>query len=516
GAETRRMFQSLLSGDAPSLGFENRYVRRDGSLIWVQVTVSAIGDGQSSADVFASLVTDISDRKRTEDRLRYNAMHDPLTDLPNRDLLMLRLEMALQRIQQQPNYTFTVLFLDLDRFKFINDTLGHLVGDQLLIETAQRLSSLVRPVDLAARLGGDEFVVLLDGLSDWSQVKPQAENLLAAIKSPMRVAEREISLTASIGIVVGSSTYTKATDLLRDADIAMYRAKEKGRNGYARFQSKYLQQLIDRLQLEQDLQRAIADNQFVVVYQPVVELMTGAIVGVEALVRWQHPQKGLLSPGSFIGVAEATGLIVPLDRWVLRTACAQVAQWQHTYPSAQSLRVSVNLSAKQLADPTLAEVLETLLEETGLPGHSLTLELTESLLVDNSKQVLQLMAQLRRLSVKLAIDDFGTGYSSLSYLHQFPFNALKIDQTFITHMDTGTVNADIVETIVALSDRLHLTTIAEGGESAREIQKLRQLGCELSQGYYFSPPVTADEMAQFLKHSAPFLDKIMNEILIVP
>jgi len=513
--DDHRVYQELLSpiNDSKKSGFtlDTRFLCRDQSVLWVNLTASVIRDEQGNFEVLAAIIQDISDRKQLETKrlqaeaqLRHNALHDALTQLPNRNLLMTQLERALDRIQRPPHQAFAVLFLDLDRFKLVNDSLGHVVGDQLLILVAKALSRLVRPGDLVARLGGDEFVILLEAVNDTSEILTVANRLLGVLRRPFQIAHREVLATASIGIVLGSLAYQSAMELLRDADIAMYRAKANGKNGYAIFDPILHAQVTDRLQLEQDLRRAIANQQLELYYQPIVNLSDGSIYGLEALARWPHPVRGLIAPSEFIPIAEETGLIVEIDQWAINCACHQVKQWQTRYVTAQNLKVSVNLSAQDLQMANLVNNLSQVLRESGLAGQSLVLEITESLLVGDSPQLLQLVTQIQALSVQLAIDDFGTGYSSLSYLHRFPLSALKIDQAFTSNMRLSQVNQEIVETIVALSDRLGMFAIAEGGETLEQLQRLRQVGCEYSQGYYFSKPLPVAQLDALLKTPHPY------------
>ena len=335
-----------------------------------------------------------------------------------------------------------------------------------------------------------------------------ANRLLNALRHPFWVAQREVLTTASIGIVIGSLAYRNATELLRDADIAMYRAKANGKNSYAMFDPVLHAQVTDRLQLEHDLRRAIANQQLELYYQPIINLRNGAIFGLEALSRWHHPERGLISPSDFIPIAEETGLIVEIDQWAIKTACHQVKQWQRRYPAARNLKVSVNLSAQDLQVPNMVTHISQELAASGLAGQYLVLEITESLLIGDTPQLSQLIARIKELSVQLAVDDFGTGYSSLSYLHRFPFSALKIDQAFTSNMRLANVNQEIVETILALSDRLGMVAIAEGGESLEQLQHLQKMGCEYSQGFYFSKPLPSLELESLLRTAYPFIDRV--------
>lgn len=442
---------------------------------------------------------DISDRKQAEEQLIYQALHDTLTDLPNRALLMNRLESAIKQSQQSNHNQFAVLFLDLDQFKIINDSLGHLIGDQLLIGIAQKLQKIIRPQDLAARLGGDEFVILLENIPDLQAAIQMAERILAEFDGTTLVNGHSVFITTSIGIVWASQdTYVTASDLMRDADIALYRAKAIGRGKYQVFDIEMRDQAMKRMTLERDLRVAIAQQEFIPYYQPIVDLALNRLIGFEALIRWQHPTRGFISPADFIPVAEETGLIMPISQWMLRAACQQVATWQQQFPDMDDLKVSVNLSGKDLFQSTLVETVQAILQETQLPATCLTLEITESLLIENIDATIQLLHQLRSVGVRISIDDFGTGYSSLSYLYNLPANYLKIDQSFVSHMQAGDKNYKIVQAVVSLSDQLEIAAIAEGIETKQQLEWLKQLGCEQGQGYLISRPLSSQAVEEVL------------------
>ncbi|PSR16916.1 hypothetical protein C8255_15310 [filamentous cyanobacterium CCP3] len=480
---------------ARSLRDETTYIddvelHRGDRVIPLEVWGAPIVDEQGEVIFAIAAFQDISDRKQVEAQLIHNALHDALTQLPNRSLLMNRLELAIQRAQQFDTYQFAVLFLDLDQFKIINDSLGHLVGDQLLVHLAHRLQALVRPLDLAARLGGDEFMILLDAIDNVQVAIQIAERILAEFEGTTLVDGHTIFVTTSIGIVWGTSAYTEASDLLRDADIALYRAKAQGRARYEVFNADMHIQAVKRMTLEQDLRSALDQQEFALHYQPIVDLNSRQVLGFEALVRWQHPVRGFVSPADFIPVAEETGLILPISRWVLEAACAQLATWQQQFPAAQNLRVSVNLSGKDLLQTTLVETIQQTLAQTQLSATALTLEITESMLVNDVETTIERLRQLRELGISISIDDFGTGYSSLSYLYNLPANYLKIDQSFVGNMQLGDKNYKIVQAVVALSDQLQLAAIAEGIETEQQMQWLKALNCELGQGYRLSRPLT--------------------------
>jgi diguanylate cyclase (GGDEF)-like protein len=445
---------------------------------------------------------DISHRKQAEEQLLYNASHDTLTDLSNRNFLMKRLEWTINRARRHNNYQFAILFLDLDRFKVINDSLGHLAGDELLVTVAQKLQSIIRSTDLAARLGGDEFIILLEEIQGIQEAVQITERIFAELRSPLRLVGREVVVTASIGIVLGTQNYAQASDLIRDADTAMYEAKAKGKDQYAIFNAQMYAKALNRLHLENDLRKAIESQEFFVRYQPIVSLDTGQIARFEALVRWRHPTRGFVAPSEFVTVAEETGLIVPLDCWVLQEVCRQFAEWQARFPNNPFLKVSVNFSAQDLRKPDLVEYIDRTLAQTGLDSKSLTIEITESMLIGNVATTIDLLSQLKTRGIQISIDDFGTGYSSLSYLHRLPVDTLKIDRSFITQMQETERNRKITETIVALSNQLGLAAIAEGIETQQQFKWLQQLGCEFGQGMWFFSPLSPEEIELLLGNSA--------------
>ncbi|HKP81880.1 MAG TPA: EAL domain-containing protein [Pyrinomonadaceae bacterium] len=426
--------------------------------------------------------------EETKEHFRHAAFHDSLTGLPNRAMFTQLLKAEIASSNQRDAHMFAVLFLDLDRFKNINDSLGHTHGDLLLVAFAERLERTLRPIDTLARFGGDEFAILLSGMTDATDAVRVAKRISEELSQPFVLDKNSAFATASIGIALSSSGYDRAEDILRDADIAMYRAKENGKARYEVFDHGMHARAVSRLQLESDLRLAIEQKEFCVYYQPIVCLQTGRLAGFEALVRWNHPRRGLVEPADFIPVAEETGLIVPIGEWVLNEACAQVRQWQIDSPSHRSLSLSVNLSARQVAQPHLLDRIKEALDNSKLNPHCLKLEITESVVMENAEAAALMFKQLRSLGVQLSIDDFGTGYSSLSYLHRFPLNYLKIDRSFVMRLTTDNDNA-IVRTISTLARNLGMEVIAEGIETEEQHQQLKMLGCEYGQGYLFSRPV---------------------------
>jgi diguanylate cyclase (GGDEF)-like protein len=445
------------------------------------------------------LQREIGDRRRVETQLAHDARHDALTQLPNRVLLTERIQQAIQTNRQDSTYQFAVLFIDLDRFKVVNDGLGHLVGDKFLRAIAQRLQHCLRGSDLIARFGGDEFSILLDQIQNQAEALQVAQRLLAALQDPFHLGEHTLFASASIGIAVGSEDHQNAADLLRDADLAMYSAKDSGRGCYAMFSQELHLRSIKLLQIESDLHRALDNQEFILYYQPIISLKTATLIGFEALIRWQHPTEGFISPVDFIPVAEETGFIIPLGMWILKEACQQLRAWHLAFPEQSALMMSVNLASKQLRDPGFIERLDLVIAEAGLEGGALKLELTESMLVDNIESVLQTLASIRARDIQISIDDFGTGYSSLSYLPRFPINTLKIDRSFVNQMTLDAENLEIVRAIATLAHSIGIDVVAEGIETTQQLELLQTLGCGFGQGYLFAKPLDSYSAGQFIE-----------------
>jgi diguanylate cyclase (GGDEF)-like protein/PAS domain S-box-containing protein len=482
----------LLRGKVQASQMEKRYIHKSGHEVWVHWSVSAVRDQYSTSVHLIFQIQDITDRKLAEEQLHHDAFHDALTGLPNRALFMDHLKLAIARARRNEHQKFAVLYLDLDRFKVINDSLGHTIGDQLLVGIADRLKEHLRPGDTVARLGGDEFVILIEDIAEETEAVQVAERIQQELSVPFTLSGREVFTTVSLGIAPSATGYERAEDILRDADTAMYRAKSAGKARYEIFDRAMHARAINLLQMETDLRRALERDEFLIHYQPIVALENFRLRGFEALVRWQHPERGFISPMDFIPIAEETGLIVQLGEVVLREACQQMQRWQKRFPLDVPLYVAVNLSSKQFSQSTLIDKVGMILKETGVNPHTVKLEITESLVMENIDTATDMLRQLRALGIKLAIDDFGTGYSSLSYLHRFPIDTLKIDRSFVTRMSENNENTEIVRTIVVLAQNLGMDVVAEGVETNEQLVLLQKLGCENGQGYFFSKPVGSD------------------------
>lgn len=437
--------------------------------------------------------------RQSEARLSHEALHDALTGLPNRSLFMDRLARALERARRYNGYGFAVLFLDLDGFKVVNDSLGHALGDRLLIGIAQRLTDGLRAADTVARLGGDEFVILLENVRETADAIAAAERVLQQLAHPFELDESRVFISASIGVVTSSLGHVRADDVLRDADIAMYHAKSLGKARYAVFDAHMHTRAVQRLSLESELRDAIERQEFYLNYQPILDLQRQRISGFEALLRWRHPVRGNVPPGDFIPVAEETGLIVPIGQWVLHEACRQLVEWQAHLGCDPLLTVSVNLSALQFKQANLAQQVADALAMTGLSAQCLKLEITESAIMEDAQSAIAMLNQLRALGVQVQIDDFGTGYSSLSYLHRFPVDTLKIDRSFIRRIGVDGDNMEIVRTIIALAHDLGMSVIAEGLETPEQLERLTRLACEQGQGYLISRPLDVEQVIPFIR-----------------
>jgi diguanylate cyclase (GGDEF)-like protein/PAS domain S-box-containing protein len=485
--------QKLAQGKESDFQIEKRHIAKSGRIVDTLLKAAIVRDPDGKPIHFNNQIVDITERKQMERQLLHDALHDALTGLPNRALFINRLEQQLKKAKTQENYLFAVLFLDLDRFKVVNDSAGHFIGDKLLIEIARRLEKCIGPTDTVARFGGDEFTILVENIHTLEEATVVAESIYQTLTLPFNLGGYELFTTASIGIALSSQGYEKPEDILRDADLTMYSAKDRGKARYEIFDCGLRDRALQRLQLETDLRKAIEREEFEVYYQPITSLEKGTLAGFEALARWRHPTKGSISPAEFIPIAEETGAIVPLGAWLLRESCSQLRSWQLKYPHNPPLKISVNISGKQLREPRLIEEIDLILSETELSGKYLKLEITESILIENAETVIDIFSNLKTRQIQLSIDDFGTGYSSLSYLHRFPVDTIKIDRSFIKQMQDDRENIAIVKTIITLGHMLNMDIIAEGIETTAQLAQLKLLGCEYGQGYFFSQPLNSKQ-----------------------
>jgi len=490
----RQEFTELLHANGRVSNFESQVYCRDGGMIWISENTRAVRDSSSTLLYYEGTVEDITARRIAEEKLFHSALHDTLTGLPNRACLLNRLQRAIAH----PPEAYALLFLDLDRFKVVNDSLGHLIGDELLKAAAQRIQSQLQGHHTVARLGGDEFAIILAPIGGVEAAIAIAQGILTQFEQPFQIRQYEIFTAVSIGIAMGQSSYQQPEDILRDADLAMYQAKRQGLEGYQVFVPQMQTHNWQRLQLENDLRKGLEREEFYLVYQPIVDVKSHHLYGFEALLRWQHPQRGLIAPTEFIPIAEETGLIHPLGWWVIEQACQQLHQWQE-----RDLFVNVNLSLVQLQEVKFVEKLTAICEQTQIQPRQLKLEITESCLLTGTYGVGDRLKQIKALGCGLCIDDFGTGYSSLSRLHEFPVDTLKIDRAFVQEIDSDRLKIALVKTIMTLADSLGMQVVAEGIETQAQCRQLQQLGCTHGQGYYFSPALDRETATAWTKGQFP-------------
>ncbi|MBD2109714.1 EAL domain-containing protein [Nodosilinea sp. FACHB-13] len=474
-----------------------RFRCQSGHHIWLETLAKPVLDDAGAITGIVTSSRDVSRRVEVEHRLRHDALHDALTQLPNRDWLAKRLELELMQCSWYGGHRFGLLMVDLDRFKAVNDSLGHLLGDKLLVAVANLLKGCVRDIDMVSRWGGDEFVIFLERITAANEVIQVANRIQATLENPIALDGKIIFTSVSIGILIGDGSYANSNDIFRDVDIALYRAKEMGRNRYEIFSLEMYQQAIARLNLENELRLAIQQQHFVVHYQPIVSLKTRSLLGFEALARWQHPTQGLIMPGEFIDLAEDTGLIKPLGGQILRQVCETLSQWSASYSLGNGFQVSVNVSGQQFRDPAFIHTVDRILVDTGVAGRWLKFEITERILLEQSESIASTLAAIRSRGIELSIDDFGTGYSSLRYLSQFSVQTLKIDRSFVNQMQP--TRQGIVQAIVDLAHNLEMTCIAEGVETELQLTQLLSLGCEAAQGYFFARPLPVEAATQMLE-----------------
>lgn len=486
--------QTHLSGENAVFRSEYRIRHKDDSYRWVLSQGLAVRDAQGCVLRIAGSQTDLT---------HHVALFDQLTGLPSRALFLEQLRRTFSRTERQSSYRLAVLFLDCDRFKVVNDSLGHAIGDRLLQAVAQRLEESLRPGDVVARLGGDEFAILLENLQSHQDAEYVATRINQALARPFNLNGHTVYISVSIGIAFNNVHSQQPEDLLRDADTAMYRAKAAGKSQYAVFEGTMHEQAQRSLQLETDLRRAIETKQFQLFYQPIWSLATNAMTGFEALIRWPHPTRGMILPAEFIPIAEETGLILPIGQWVIQEACRQMNLWKEQFPTVQPFTVSVNLSAKQFSEPNLVEQIQATLNQTGFPPHRLKIEITETMIVENHQVAVQILTQLQALGIQIQVDDFGTGYSSLSVLHNLPLDTLKVDISFVRLLKTDPDNAEIVKVIIKLAQNLGMEAIAEGVETQAQLLQLKTLGCDFAQGYLLAKPLPPLEIERLMAALEP-------------
>jgi diguanylate cyclase (GGDEF)-like protein len=490
---------------------------KKGEYIWVLVRGVAVRNSMGKPYRMAGTFADITELKMANEQLAHNALHDTLTGLPNRVLFLDRLSQLILRAKRNITYQYATFYLDFDHFKAVNDSMGHQMGDLLLQAIGDRLRSSLRSVDTLARLGGDEFIILVDEVQSLKQVQQVADRIFFELEKPYRIDGRELVITASMGIVMGSEDYKRPEDVLRDVDTAMYQAKQEGRGRYLIFTKQMRDKGVDRLEMEMALRGAIDRQEFVLNYQPILDGETEAVMGFEALVRWQHPEKGIIAPVHFIPLAEETGLIIPLGKWIFREACRQLNDWKLRFPACENYKMAINLSPKQFTDPGFINFVIRSLSEANVSPADIYLEITESVFIDNP-EIRDALTQLRDCGLKIQIDDFGTGYSSLSYLHQLPIDALKIDKSFVTQLGTtvlvanGMTGPEIVRTIIKLAKTLKMHVVGEGVETQMQLRLLKELGCDYMQGFLFYKPMEPElvEATLFTKSNRSIASPVIN------
>ncbi|MGD8468889.1 MAG: bifunctional diguanylate cyclase/phosphodiesterase [Desulfobacterales bacterium] len=479
--------------------FECTFIDKDGESKDMLCSQADIPGSEKSVVSLA----DITELKEAERQIYHQAFHDTLTNLPNRALFMEHLSMALKRAKRRDNYYFAVLYLDIDRFKLVNDSLGHSVGDHLIVAFANRIQESLRDLDILARFGGDEFVILLEDIENSEYASGVADRLQQGLKRPFNIEGKEVFAPASFGVVLNTRDYDDPEGIIRDADAAMYHAKENGKAQYKIFDKTLHKKALHLLERETDLRKAVNRDEFENHYQPIVDLQTASLVGFEALIRWNHPQLGLIYPGSFISIAEETGLIVPITKLIAQRACADLCRWQGQLKDELKLTMNINISSKHFLSPTLLDDIKEILNQTGMPSDQLKLEITETALMEDADETIRLVHRLKDLGLHLVIDDFGTGYSSLSYLQRLPIDTLKVDRSFVSRIQSEPDgNRNIVEAIISLAHRLKMMVVAEGVETEEQFAILLEMNCQFGQGYLFSKPL-----------SKPQIDKLIHSIL---
>ena len=497
----RASIDAYLEGTTSSFEIEYRIRHFSDNYLWMMAKGLAIRTSRGRAARFAGSQTDVSERKSNEEQMIYDALHDTLTCIPNRTLLLDRIRQSLIRRKRYPKTSFAIIFIDLDRFRLVNESLGHIHGDELLQLISARLKETIPIGDTVARLGGDEFSILLQDIDNVRDVEVIAKDIQNLFSKPFFLGDREVFASASMGIAHSDNDYKTPEEILRDAELAMYRAKREGKSQSIVFQPQFRQSSLSPIDLDTDLRRALDRDEMELHYQPIISMRDRTISGFEALLRWSHRSRGVISPNEFIPLAEETGLIYDLGQWVLGKACKQIAAWNKSKKKEDQLEISINLSSRQFSDPNLVEGIVENIEKSGFDAEFLKIEITESALMQNAQRSVSMLNQLKDLNIKVCVDDFGTGYSSLSYLHTFPIDTLKIDRSFVHDMSRNFRNMEIIRTIIMLAHNLKLDVIAEGVETGEQDAQLSALGCQFAQGFYFSRPINSSDAALLIQQN---------------
>ena len=497
----RASIDAYLEGTTSNFEIEYRIRHFSDNYLWMMAKGLAIRTSDGRATRFAGSQTDVSERKSNEEQMIHDALHDTLTSIPNRTLLLDRIRQSLVRRKRYPKTSFAIIFIDLDRFRLVNESLGHIHGDELLQLISARLKETIPISDTVARLGGDEFSILLQDINSVRDVEVIAKDIQNLFSKPFFLGDREVFASASMGIAHSDNDYKTPEEILRDAELAMYRAKREGKSQSIVFQPQFRQSSLSPIDLDTDLRRALDRDEMELHYQPIISMRDRTISGFEALLRWSHRSRGVISPNEFIPLAEETGLIYDLGQWVLGKACKQIAAWNKSKKKEDQLEISINLSSRQFSDPNLVEGIVENIEKSGFNAEFLKIEITESALMQNAQRSVSMLNQLKDLNIKVCVDDFGTGYSSLSYLHTFPIDTLKIDRSFVHDMSRNFRNMEIIRTIIMLAHNLKLDVIAEGVETGEQDAQLSALGCQFAQGFYFSRPINSSDAALLIQQN---------------
>ena len=497
----RASIDAYLEGTTSNFEIEYRIRHFSDNYLWMMAKGLAIRTSDGRATRFAGSQTDVSERKSNEKQMIHDALHDTLTSIPNRTLLLDRIRQSLVRRKRYPKTSFAIIFIDLDRFRLVNESLGHIHGDELLQLISARLKETIPISDTVARLGGDEFSILLQDINSVRDVEVIAKDIQNLFSKPFFLGDREVFASASMGIAHSDNDYKTPEEILRDAELAMYRAKREGKSQSIVFQPQFRQSSLSPIDLDTDLRRALDRDEMELHYQPIISMRDRTISGFEALLRWSHRSRGVISPNEFIPLAEETGLIYDLGQWVLGKACKQIATWNKSKKKEDQLEISINLSSRQFSDPNLVEGIVENIEKSGFDAEFLKIEITESALMQNAQRSVSMLNQLKDLNIKVCVDDFGTGYSSLSYLHTFPIDTLKIDRSFVHDMSRNFRNMEIIRTIIMLAHNLKLDVIAEGVETGEQDAQLSALGCQFAQGFYFSRPINSSDAALLIQQN---------------